>query len=77
MHVAQFDPTSGTIALDDIRLVSAISAYSWVVPGVLLGLPGLLMLIIVALQMAAASVFVPLTRRMLGGRERANRAASS
>ena len=55
-----------TIVLDDVRLSSTISAYAWLVPGFLLGLPGLLILLIVGSQVLAASFFVPLTRRMLG-----------
>ena len=67
LQVATLDNRSQKIVLDDIRLSSSFSAYAWMVPGFALGLPGLLVLIIVGLQMLVASVFVPLTRRSLVG----------
>jgi hypothetical protein len=53
------------IVLDDIRLTSAFSTYAWLVPGFALGLPGLFVLLAIGLQMAGATIFVPLTRRLL------------
>jgi hypothetical protein len=38
----------------------------WIVPGVVLGLPGALLLIIVGAQVAGAATFLGLTRHALG-----------
>ena len=42
---------------------------AWLVPGLVLGLPGVLLLAIVAAQLLGAAAFLGLTRRTLGGRE--------
>ena len=49
---------------------SGLGAFAWTVPGVLLGLPGLLVLLILGLQMTGAAMFVPVTRRILGNSDR-------
>jgi hypothetical protein len=49
---------------------SGLGAFAWTVPGVLLGLPGLLVLLILGLQMTGAALFVPFTRRILGNTDR-------
>jgi hypothetical protein len=48
--------------------------YEWLVPGALLGLPGLLLLLIIGAQAGLAGVFVPLTGRALAGQERPSEA---
>ena len=63
-------PGDGTVNLDDIQAVGAIGMFAWLVPGLFLSLPGLLVILIVALQAGVASAFVPITRRVLGGRRR-------
>jgi hypothetical protein len=40
---------------------------AWLVPGLVLGLPGVLLLAIVAAQLLGAAAFLGLTRRTLGG----------
>ena len=40
---------------------------AWLVPGLVLGLPGVLLLAIVAAQLLGGAVFLGLTRRTLGG----------
>ena len=40
---------------------------AWLVPGLVLGLPGVLLLAIVAAQLLGAVTFLGLTRRILGG----------
>jgi hypothetical protein len=40
---------------------------AWLVPGLVLGLPGVLLLAIVAAQVLGAAAFLGLTRRSLGG----------
>lgn len=45
---------------------SGLGAFAWTVPGFLLGLPALLVLLILAGQMAGAALFVPITRRIFG-----------
>jgi len=40
---------------------------AWLVPGLVLGLPGVLLLAIVAAQLLGGAAFLGLTRRMLGG----------
>jgi hypothetical protein len=54
------------IELDGLFLSSSFSAFAWIVPGFLLGLPGLLVLLVVGAQAVAAAVFIPVTRRVLG-----------
>jgi hypothetical protein len=45
--------------------------FAWMVPGLFLSLPGLVLLLIVLAQGGLAAVFVPVTRRVLGvGRRR-------
>ncbi len=52
----------------DIGSTDALG-YAWLVPGALLGLPGLLVLLIIGAQAGLAGVFVPLTGRALADRE--------
>jgi hypothetical protein len=61
-------PANGTVQLDDIQAAGGIGVFAWLVPGLFLAVPGLLILLVVALQAALATIFVPLTRRSLGGR---------
>ena len=41
--------------------------FEWVVPGLILTLPGLLLIVIVGLQALGAMVWLPLVRRRIGG----------
>jgi hypothetical protein len=63
-------PAGGTVTLDDIAAVGTIGMFAWLVPGLFLGLPGLLILLVVAAQAGLATAFVPLTRRVLGEPDR-------
>ncbi len=63
-------PAGGTVQLDS-QAVGGIGMFAWLVPGLFLSLPGLLLLLIVAAQAGFATGFVPVTRRILGfGRRR-------
>jgi hypothetical protein len=46
--------------------------FAWLVPGLFLSLPGLLLILIVLIQAGGGTVFVPITRRVFG-RERRRR----
>jgi hypothetical protein len=73
LSVPNLDGTSPTIELDGLFLSSSFSAFAWVVPGFLLGLPGLLVLLVVGAQAIGAAVFIPITRRVLGRSHRGGR----
>ena len=60
--------------LVNIRLSADFGALAWAIPGAALTLPGLLILLIIGGQSAIATLFVPITKRVLksdGRRERA------
>jgi hypothetical protein len=42
-------------------------AFDWVVPGVVLSIPGLLLVLAIAAQAAGALAWLPLVRRRIGG----------
>lgn len=66
-------PAGGSVQLD-AGAVGAIGMYAWLVPGLFLSLPGLLLMLIVLAQASFASAFVPITRRVFGaGRQRRGR----
>ena len=46
---------------------AGVGQLAWLVPGLVLGLPGVLLLAIVAAQLLGGVVFLGLTRRTLGG----------
>jgi hypothetical protein len=50
----------------DISAMGAIGMFAWVVPGLFLSLPGLLLVLIVLAQAGFASAFVPIIRRVFG-----------
>jgi hypothetical protein len=55
----------------DVQAVGAIGMFVWLVPGLFLSLPGLLLVLIVLAQVGLATAFVPVTRRVFGvGRRR-------
>jgi hypothetical protein len=63
-------PASGSVQLDS-EAVGAIGMFVWLVPGLFLSLPGLLLILIVLAQASLATAFVPITRRLFGtGRQR-------
>lgn len=71
-------PAGGTVQMD-IQAVGVIGMFAWLVPGLALGLPGLLLLLIVLAQASFAAAFVPVTRRVFGvkgPRRRPDRPAS-
>jgi hypothetical protein len=49
--------------------------FEWVVPGLVLTFPGLLIVAIVALQAAGALAWIPVVRRRLGGADARTRRA--
>lgn len=59
----------GTVQLD-VRALGAIGMFAWLVPGLALSLPGLLLILIVLAQASLGAAFVPVTRRVFGGRRR-------
>jgi hypothetical protein len=61
-------PGSGTIQLDEMQGMDALGMFAWLVPGLLLRLPGLLILLVILAQLGFASAFIPVTRRVLGSR---------
>lgn len=57
---------------------SGLGAFAWTVPGVLLGVPGVIVLLmILGGQMAGATLFVPLSRRIFGNSRSKRRGPSS
>jgi hypothetical protein len=50
-----------------------IGLLGWTVPAMVVGIPGLLVLIVVALQAFGAAAWLPVARRNLGGREGSGR----
>ena len=66
-------PVGGTVQLDS-QVVGGIGMFVWMVPGLFMSLPGLLLLLIVVAQGGIATIFIPVTRRVLGsGRRRRRR----
>lgn len=61
-------PAGGAVELGDLGALDTTALVAWLVPGFLLGLPGLLILIVVLIQVGFATAFIPVTRRLLGGR---------
>ncbi|HEY7940779.1 MAG TPA: hypothetical protein VID25_02445 [Candidatus Limnocylindrales bacterium] len=61
-------PAGGTIHLDDLQGMGVVGMFAWLVPGLLLSLPGLLILIVLIAQVGFATAFIPVTRRVLGSR---------
>jgi hypothetical protein len=66
--VVQGLPPGGSIHLDDIGALGTNALIAWLVPGLFLTLPGLLILLIILLQVSFATAFIPVTRRVLGGK---------
>jgi hypothetical protein len=58
-------PAGGTVQLD-IQAVGAIGMFAWLVPGLALSLPGMLLILIVLAQAGVGAAFVPVTRRAFG-----------
>ena len=61
-------PAGGAVELGDLGALDTTALVAWLVPGFLLGLPGMLILIVVLIQVGFATAFIPVTRRLLGGR---------
>ena len=62
-------PGGGAVELSDFGALGATALVAWLVPGLILSLRALLILIIVLFQVGLATAFVPITRRLLGGRD--------
>jgi hypothetical protein len=58
-------PDGGTVQLDS-QAFNSLGMFAWMVPGLFLSLPGLLLILVIIAQGSLASVFVPITRRVLG-----------
>lgn len=63
-------PAGGSVNLDDLGALGNTAMVAWLVPGLLLSLPALLIVIVVLVQAGFASAFIPLTRRFLTGERR-------
>ncbi len=66
VEIPQF-PTGGSVDLSELGGFASLGGYSWLVPGFFIGLPGLMILLVVFLQLASGAFFVPVVRRVLGG----------
>ena len=62
-------PAGGNVQID-ISAMGAIGAFAWVVPGLFLSLPGLLLVLIVLAQAGFATAFVPVIQQVFGGGRR-------
>ena len=58
-------PAGGTVQLDSAA-VGGMGMFAWMVPGLFLSLPALLLILVLVAQGALATIFVPVTRRVLG-----------
>jgi hypothetical protein len=58
-------PAGGTVQVD-ISAMGAMGMFAWVVPGLFLSLPGLLLVLIVLAQAGFATAFIPIIRRVFG-----------
>ena len=58
-------PAGGAVQLES-QALGGVGMFAWAVPVLFMGLPGLLLVLIVALQAGFGSAFVPITRRVLG-----------
>jgi hypothetical protein len=58
-------PDGGSVKLDS-QAVGVLGMFAWMVPGLVLSLPGLLLMLVVLAQGSLASIFVPITRRVFG-----------
>ena len=63
-------PAGGSVNLDDLGALGGSAMVAWLVPGLFLSLPALLIVIVVLVQAGFASAFIPLTRRFLAGERR-------
>jgi hypothetical protein len=59
------DPQAGGIALSGLTALT-FGGVEWLVPGLLLTVPGTLIVLVMLLQAAGALVWVPVARRRLG-----------
>jgi outer membrane biosynthesis protein TonB len=63
-------PAGGSVNLDDLGALGSTAMVAWLVPGLFLSLPALLIVIVVLIQAGFATAFIPLTRRFLAGERR-------
>jgi hypothetical protein len=62
-------PAAGEISVG-LGNLGPFASFEWLVPSAVLAVPGLLLLIAVAAQVAGGIAWVPVSRRVLGGRRR-------
>ena len=58
-------PVGGTVQLD-IGMIDLSGTFAWLVPGLALSLPGLLLILILAAQISLVGGFIPIIRRVFG-----------
>ena len=61
-------PEQGSVQVANVGFTGGLGVYAWAVPGLFLGLPGLLILLVVGAQLLLAGIFVPIVRRQMGTR---------
>ena len=66
VEIPQF-PTGGGIDISGLDGFSSLGLYSWLVPGFFLGLPGIMILLAVLLQVGSGALLLPVVRHFLGG----------
>lgn len=66
VEIPQF-PTSGSIDITGVDGFSSLGLHSWLVPGFFLGLPGIMILLAVLLQVGSGALLLPVVRHFLGG----------
>jgi hypothetical protein len=66
VEIPQF-PTGGSIDISGVGGFSSLGLYSWLVPGFFLGLPGIMILLAVLLQVGSGALLLPVVRHFLGG----------
>jgi hypothetical protein len=54
------------VAIGDLGSLGSLSLFAWLVPSFFVGMPGLLIILVLAGQLVAGAIFLPLTRRVLG-----------
>jgi hypothetical protein len=61
-------PEQGRVQVANVGFTGGLGVYAWAVPGLFLGLPGLLILLVVGAQLLLAGMFIPIVRRQMGAR---------
>jgi hypothetical protein len=69
LQVVDLAPAAA-VEVGELDLARSMGQFTWLIPGFFLGLPGLLVVLVVAAQTLGAGVLAAITRRSLGGVER-------